>query len=74
MGLGFPEITILLIAVVGFALMVAMFVHAITNKRITDIARIVWIIAIVFFPLLASVAYYFVEYDGKFSIRQRTNI
>jgi hypothetical protein len=37
-----------------------MLIHAITNKGLQDVEKIVWVLVIIFLPLLGSIIYFFV--------------
>jgi hypothetical protein len=37
-----------------------MLVHAITNKGIADMEKIVWVIVIIFLPFVGSLIYFFI--------------
>ena len=37
-----------------------MLIHAITNKGLRDVEKIVWVIVIIFLPLLGSLIYFFI--------------
>ncbi len=37
-----------------------MLIHAITNKGLRDVEKIVWVIVIIFLPFLGSLIYFFV--------------
>jgi len=39
---------------------ICMLVHAITNKGLGDGEKIVWVLVIIFLPLLGSIIYFFV--------------
>ena len=43
-----------------FAFWIWMLVHAITNKALGDGEKIVWVLVIVFLPLLGSILYFFI--------------
>ena len=48
------------ISLIGFVFWVWMLIHAITNKGLTDGEKIVWVLVIIFLPLLGSIIYFFV--------------
>ena len=48
------------ISIACFAFWVWMLVHAITNKALADGEKIVWVLVIVFLPLLGSILYFFI--------------
>ena len=43
-----------------FVFWVWMLVHAITNKGISDVEKIMWVLVIIFLPLIGSIIYFFV--------------
>jgi hypothetical protein len=54
-------------ALIGAALGIAVFVfwlwmliHAITNKGLEDVEKIVWVLVIIFLPFIGSVIYFFI--------------
>jgi phospholipase D-like protein len=49
-----------LISLAGFAFWLWMLIHAITNKGLGDGEKIVWVLVIIFLPLLGSIIYFFV--------------
>jgi hypothetical protein len=49
-----------LIGIAVFAFWIWMLVHAITNKGVEDIEKIVWVLAIIFLPLIGSILYFFI--------------
>ena len=58
---------LLLIWVIGGVISLACFVfwlwmlvHAITNKGISDVEKIMWVLVIIFLPLIGSIIYFFV--------------
>ena len=48
------------ISLAGFAFWLWMLIHAITNKGLSDGEKIVWVLVIIFLPLLGSIIYFFV--------------
>jgi hypothetical protein len=42
-----------------FAFWLWMLIHAITNKGIADMEKIVWVIVIIFLPFVGSLIYFF---------------
>ena len=48
------------IGIACFAFWVWMLIHAITNKALADGEKIVWVLVIVFLPLLGSILYFFI--------------
>ena len=58
---------LLLIWVIGGVISLACFVfwlwmlvHAITNKGISDVEKIMWVLVIIFLPVIGSIIYFFV--------------
>jgi Phospholipase_D-nuclease N-terminal len=49
-----------LLGLAGFAFWLWMLIHAIGNKGLTDGERIVWVLVIIFLPLLGSILYFFI--------------
>ncbi len=49
---------VLSLACFGFWLW--MLIHAITNKGLADAERIVWVLVIIFLPLIGSIIYFFI--------------
>jgi hypothetical protein len=47
------------LSLAGFAFWIWMLVHAISNKGLADGERIVWVLVIIFLPLLGSILYFF---------------
>ncbi len=43
-----------------FAFWLWMLIHAITNKGLRDVEKVVWVIVIIFLPFLGSLIYFFV--------------
>lgn len=50
----------LLLSLLGFAFWLWMLVHAITNKGLGDGEKIVWVLVIIFLPLIGSIIYFFI--------------
>jgi hypothetical protein len=48
------------ISLAGFAFWLWMLIHAISNKGLSDGEKIVWVLVIIFLPLLGSIIYFFV--------------
>ena len=48
------------ISLLGFVFWLWMLIHAITNKGLSDGEKIVWVLVIIFLPLLGSIIYFFV--------------
>ena len=42
-----------------FAFWLWMLIHAITNKGLRDVEKVVWVIVIIFLPFLGSLIYFF---------------
>ena len=49
-----------LLSLACFAFWLWMLIHAIGNKGLTDGERIVWVLVIIFLPLLGSILYFFI--------------
>ena len=49
-----------IISLAGFVFWLWMLVHAITNKGISDMEKIMWVLVIIFLPLIGSIIYFFV--------------
>jgi len=43
-----------------FILWVAMLIHALTNRALVGVEKLVWVLVIIFLPFLGSVIYFFV--------------
>jgi hypothetical protein len=48
------------ISLAGLAFWLWMLIHAITNKGLGDAEKIVWVLVIIFLPLIGSIIYFFV--------------
>ena len=48
------------ISIAGFVFWLWMLVHAITNKGLADVEKIVWVLVIIFLPFIGSLIYFFV--------------
>lgn len=58
----FGLLVMLVTAVIGlacFAFWLWMLIHAITNKGLTDGEKIVWVLVVIFLPVLGSILYFF---------------
>jgi len=49
-----------LLSLAGFAFWLWMLIHAITNKGLQDVEKIVWVLVIIFLPLIGSIIYFFI--------------
>jgi hypothetical protein len=49
-----------LISLVAFVFWVAMLIHALTNRALVGVEKLVWVLVIIFLPLLGSIIYFFV--------------
>ena len=49
-----------IISLACFVFWLWMLVHAITNKGISDVEKIMWVLVIIFLPLIGSIIYFFV--------------
>ena len=54
-----------LLALATFAFWVWMLVHAITNKGLTDMEKLIWVLVILFVNLLGAILYCFVGRPKK---------
>ncbi len=43
-----------------FVLWIWMLIHAITNKGISDTEKVLWVVVIIFVPVLGPIIYFFV--------------
>ena len=48
------------LGIAGFVFWLWMLIHAITNKGLEDVEKIVWVLVIIFLPFLGSVLYFFI--------------
>ena len=48
------------ISLAGFIFWLWMLIHAITNKGLQDVEKIVWVLVIIFLPFLGSIIYFFI--------------
>ena len=48
------------ISLACFVFWLWMLVHAITNKGISDVEKIMWVLVIIFLPVIGSIIYFFV--------------
>jgi hypothetical protein len=48
------------VSLAGFVFWLWMLIHAITNKGLADGERIVWVLVIIFLPLIGSIIYFFI--------------
>ena len=48
------------IAVAAFAFWIWMLIHAITNKGLTDVEKIVWVLVVLFLHFIGALIYFFV--------------
>jgi len=63
LGLGLVAGLVLIIAIVLiFIFEVWMFISAITNKNISDTARVFWAVGMVLIHPIVAIAYYFTDY------------
>ena len=49
-----------LVALASFGFWVWMLIHAITNKGLTDMEKLIWVLVIVFVNLLGAILYCFI--------------
>jgi hypothetical protein len=57
-GLGFGLIGLLL-SLACFLFWLWMLIHAITNKGLADMEKIVWVLVVIFLPFIGSLIYFF---------------
>jgi hypothetical protein len=48
------------LGIAGFAFWLWMLIHPITNKGLPDGEKIVWVLVIIFLPVIGSIIYFFV--------------
>jgi hypothetical protein len=48
------------IALAGFVFWICMLISAITNKRLSNMEKLIWVLVIIFLPFLGSIIYFFV--------------
>lgn len=48
------------LSLAGFAFWLWMLVHAITNKNLRDGEKIIWVLVIIFLPLIGSIIYFLI--------------
>ena len=49
-----------LLSLLGFIFWVWMLIDAITNKRLRDVEKLIWVLVVIFLPLIGSIIYFFV--------------
>jgi hypothetical protein len=49
-----------LISLAAFVFWVAMLIHVLTNRALAGAEKIVWVLVVIFLPLLGSIIYFFV--------------
>ena len=67
-GAGFGLMFIVMAWVLGalaFAFWIWMLVHAITNKGLSDVEKIVWVLVVLFLHFLGALIYFFVARKGR---------
>ena len=47
------------IAVVLFIFWIAMLIHAVTNKGLSDVEKVMWVLVVLFLPFIGPIIYYF---------------
>ena len=57
---GLVTLVTFLIGLAVFAFWVWMLIHAITNKGLGDVEKIVWVLVVIFLPLIGSILYFFI--------------
>ena len=48
------------LSIAGFAFWLWMLIHAITNKGLQDVEKLVWVLVIIFLPFIGSIIYFFI--------------
>jgi phospholipase D-like protein len=48
------------LGIAGFVFWLWMLIHAITNKGLEDVEKIVWVLVIIFLPVIGSIIYFFI--------------
>ena len=48
------------VSLAGFIFWLWMLIHAITNKGLQSVEKIVWVLVIIFLPFLGSIIYFFI--------------
>ncbi len=48
------------LSIAAFAFWLWMLIHAITNKGLPDVEKIVWVLVIIFLPFIGSIIYFFI--------------
>jgi hypothetical protein len=48
------------ISLAGFAFWLWMLIHAVTNKGISDVEKIMWALVVILLPIVGSIIYFFV--------------
>jgi hypothetical protein len=48
-----------ILGLAGFAFWLWMLIHAITNKGLADMERVVWVLVVIFLPFIGSIIYFF---------------
>ena len=49
-----------LLAIAVFAFWIWMLIHAITNKGLTDVEKLIWVLVVIFLHALGALIYFFV--------------
>jgi hypothetical protein len=49
-----------IISLAGFAFWLWMLIHAVTNKGISDVEKIMWALVVILLPIVGSIIYFFV--------------
>jgi hypothetical protein len=63
-GFGFSLVLSLILLII-FIFEVVMFINAILNKKISDTAKILWIIGMLIIHPFVAIAYYFTDYKKQ---------
>lgn len=57
------SLVVALVLVVIFAFEIWMLISAITNKKITDTARVLWVVGMVLIHPIVAIIYYFTDHQ-----------
>lgn len=57
------SLVVALVLVIIFAFEIWMLISAITNKKITDTARVLWVVGMVLIHPIVAIIYYFTDYQ-----------
>ncbi len=57
MNIGWPEITIVVFMFTLFGTFLAALIHCIANSKLNSTHKVLWVLAIFFFPFMGSLIY-----------------